>query len=582
MDAPEKRCDLVMKGGITSGVVYPMAVVELARAYRFQNIGGTSAGAIAAVITAAAEHGRDRGGFDKVAKLPEDLSRNLLEKFQPVPKLKPLFDLLVASLDGGRMRLPLALLRGYASDAVLGAALGAAIFLLALYAGSAGFAVLGLLVLVLGAIAMAGRAALRQATEDLPANDYGMCTGLTQPGAKGPALTDWMCRTIDDVAGLGPGEGPLTIRHLHDRGIRTRTVTTDITTHRPFALPMGNNYHAFSESEFRRLFPAYVVDHMIAHSAPVPAHWGDDAGDLHYFRSDALPVVVLARMSLSFPGLISAVPLHRIDYTLMHPDAKARRRRCLFSDGGISSNFPVHFFDCFLPQTPTFGIALAEMDPMRVRPGSADDGRVRLPTDAGRGRLLPTRPFSGMGSFAMALFNAAKDWQDSLQSILPGYRERIVTVSLLPDEGGLNLNMPEETIADLSMLGQRAGSEIVGSFDLNEHRWRRYLVELRGIDQLLRDFSQSWYRTDVQPGAHPYPELASAYAPQSFKKLSREQRDLLKSKAERIAELGRELAADPPLADGALPRSRSRVRNIAEMDDWDGMPPPEDEDTADV
>ncbi len=577
MATPQKSCDLVMKGGITSGVVYPMAVVELAREYRFDNIGGTSAGAIAAVITAAAEYGREEGGFDKVAKLPDDLSKNLLEKFQPTPKLKPLFDLLIASMEGGKTGLPLALLGGYRGDALFGAAPGAAIFLLALFGGSAGFAVLGLLVLLLGAFFMAGRAALRQVTEDVPTHDYGMCTGLTQPGAKGPALTDWMCQTIDDAAGLKPGEGPLTVRHLHDRGIKARTVTTDITTHRPFALPMGNNYHAFSEKEFRRLFPAYVVDHMIANSAPVPDHWGPDAADLHFFRSDALPVVVLARMSLSFPGLISAVPLHRIDYTLVHPDAKPCRRRCLFSDGGISSNFPVHFFDEFLPQTPTFGIALAELDPMRVRPGSGSDGRVRLPSRAGSGLLLPTRPFKGLGGFVMALFDSAKDWQDSLQSILPGYRERIVTVNLSPEEGGMNLNMPRATITELSRLGARAGGEIVESFDLNEHRWRRYLVELRGVDEMLRQFARSWYRTEVQPGAHPYPDLASDYAPKSFKGLSRAQRELLKSKAERIAELGRELEADAPISENGLPRSRSRLRNIAEMDDWDGIPATDEE-----
>jgi len=27
---PERRCDVVMKGGITSGVVYPLAIVVLA------------------------------------------------------------------------------------------------------------------------------------------------------------------------------------------------------------------------------------------------------------------------------------------------------------------------------------------------------------------------------------------------------------------------------------------------------------------------------------------------------------------------------------------------------------------------
>lgn len=53
-----RNADIVMKGGITSGVVYPGAVWELAQAFRFRSIGGTSAGAIAAAATAAAEHGR--------------------------------------------------------------------------------------------------------------------------------------------------------------------------------------------------------------------------------------------------------------------------------------------------------------------------------------------------------------------------------------------------------------------------------------------------------------------------------------------------------------------------------------------
>ena len=34
-----KNCDVVMKGGITSGVVYPPAICELAETYRFRSIG---------------------------------------------------------------------------------------------------------------------------------------------------------------------------------------------------------------------------------------------------------------------------------------------------------------------------------------------------------------------------------------------------------------------------------------------------------------------------------------------------------------------------------------------------------------
>jgi len=50
---PPLMCDIVMKGGITSGVVYPGAIISLAKRYRFRSIGGTSAGAIAAAIAPA-------------------------------------------------------------------------------------------------------------------------------------------------------------------------------------------------------------------------------------------------------------------------------------------------------------------------------------------------------------------------------------------------------------------------------------------------------------------------------------------------------------------------------------------------
>jgi len=39
-EAPRYLCDLILKGGITSGVVYPPAIVELSRDHKFCSIGG--------------------------------------------------------------------------------------------------------------------------------------------------------------------------------------------------------------------------------------------------------------------------------------------------------------------------------------------------------------------------------------------------------------------------------------------------------------------------------------------------------------------------------------------------------------
>ena len=41
---PELQCDVVMKGGITSGVVYNWALTELGATNRLLRVGGASAG----------------------------------------------------------------------------------------------------------------------------------------------------------------------------------------------------------------------------------------------------------------------------------------------------------------------------------------------------------------------------------------------------------------------------------------------------------------------------------------------------------------------------------------------------------
>src|SRR5262245_33841472 len=114
-DIGRRFCDVVLKGGITSGVVYPKAIARLAQQYRFRNIGGTSAGAIAAASAAAAEYRRahatepraQREGFDKVAALPEFFAAragrsrhsNLFHLFRPEARTRRHFAILASMLN---------------------------------------------------------------------------------------------------------------------------------------------------------------------------------------------------------------------------------------------------------------------------------------------------------------------------------------------------------------------------------------------------------------------------------------------------------------------------------------------------
>src|SRR5450755_842840 len=112
----DRYCDLVMKGGITSGVVYPPAICDLAQHYHFRSIGGTSAGAIAAAVTAAAEYQRRTNGTTNGFKLMQGLPTRLGERgadgrsqllrlFQPDVPCRRLFAVLIDSLNqGGTIR----------------------------------------------------------------------------------------------------------------------------------------------------------------------------------------------------------------------------------------------------------------------------------------------------------------------------------------------------------------------------------------------------------------------------------------------------------------------------------------------
>ncbi len=112
---PRRHCDVIMKGGITSGVVYPSAGVELAKRFTLKSIGGASAGAIAAAFFAAAEHRRSalgsNAGFAELETYPGKFGATtssgtsfLLSLFQPAKEARRAFRLLLAFLGPDRWR----------------------------------------------------------------------------------------------------------------------------------------------------------------------------------------------------------------------------------------------------------------------------------------------------------------------------------------------------------------------------------------------------------------------------------------------------------------------------------------------
>jgi predicted acylesterase/phospholipase RssA len=541
------ECDVVMKGGITSGVVYPGAVLELARHYRFRSIGGTSAGGIAAAIVAAAEYSPRRRGFAAVEALPAELGGTtggtpfMLQVFRPDRSTRRLFAAAIGLMAPGRASKLLSLPRAFWRFPALGAALALLAGGLWAFAGvDAGFGVGG--IAVAGLLATAGLAAdVARATLALRENGYGMCRlGPEAVAGKGaPALTEWLHERIQETAGLAPGE-PLTLGHLwagpgasasperlaelwgapRERAVDLQMMTTNLTHGLPMRLPQEPGPDApallFEPRELSGYFPPEIIEHLERHAPELDAATAERVRGRDLRRLDLgpqLPVLVATRMSLSFPLLISAVPLWELDER--DPD-RPGLRRVWFSDGGLTSNFPVHFFDLPLPTRPTFGLDLTSFAPGE-QPGEDPCAAVIGPRPVDAPAPDVSFEISDLFGFLVAIKDAMQNWRDNAQAELPGFRDRIAHVKLAKGEGGLNLRMPPEAITELNARGACAGRELAKAFTgphWNDNRYVRYLTAMSLTERWLRELRYG-YGSPVPAGTTRYRDrvIEGAQAP---------------------------------------------------------------------
>jgi hypothetical protein len=190
-----------------------------------------------------------------------------------------------------------------------------------------------------------------------------------------------------------------------------------------------------------------------------------------------------------------------------------------FSDGGICSNFPIHFFDAWLPTHPTFGVNLTsqlaegsrnQADKVRaIRNRSSyaaqqthimtksDDAETYKDPDV----YLPSPesdpspewiPIPGVIEFFKNIFSTAQNYRDNMQAMLPSYRERIVQIRLSDDEGGLNLDMPSETIERVFGKGSKAGDVLCDpkKFKFEYHQWVRFRVLMKQMEASLNEMNK--------------------------------------------------------------------------------------------
>ncbi|WP_380167033.1 hypothetical protein [Jannaschia sp. R86511] len=312
------------------------------------------------------------------------------------------------------------------------------------------------------------------------------------------------------------------------RLVNLEMMTTDLSRGRPFRFPLavaepddgpagGSEALWFDPGDLcgelavpgadgrRRgcdVLPREVVEAMTA-LTPSRTVWLADGSEkvrLHRLPHPwNLPVVLAVRISLALPVLFTAVRLYRLlpaghvrddlgRSVLHHDERVATQAResvaepLWWSDGGITSNFPVHLFDSYLPRWPSFGLNLG------AHPPGQPTQDVWLPQDWNVS-LVPAGTFGGgFTGLLGAVLDSARNWRDTLQSGLPGFRSRVAAVRQHPSEGGVSLFMPRATVAALALRGAVAGARLRERFrddaQWERHRWLRLRVTATSLEHL--------------------------------------------------------------------------------------------------
>jgi hypothetical protein len=281
---------------------------------------------------------------------------------------------------------------------------------------------------------------------------------------------------------------------LEPRAIDLVLVCSDLNRVQSTSFPFlfDNQRLFYDPAEWARLFPESVLQALDANAWAVASNT-EIPDDLGYGRDEVETAV--ARLGDLGQRL-------RLLRWVGQPEVPEERTpflsRVYLSDGGITSNFPIHLFDAVVPSRPTFAINLlypdddlsieeyGVLDSAAMR-GKAVPGNVRTlgGTRADTGSLQLTdlimpfadgdrvafykeptagTPLAQLAGLGLRVVETARTWGDVSLYNQVGMRDRIIHVRLAGNEGGFNLSMPAQNITALSDKGTFAGSVLACRF----------------------------------------------------------------------------------------------------------------------
>jgi hypothetical protein len=350
------------------------------------------------------------------------------------------------------------------------------------------------------------------------------------------ALTPWLSERLQELAGRPVGGPPLTFGNLQQHNIDFQVMTTNLSRAQPMAMPWSDDVFFFEPAKFEKLFGEAVVKVMVDNPPPLPTAPTEKrdrevllihAGTMRPFpRAEQLPIIVATRDEPQFPAtdLRGSALCGRLRKKgqphLLREGCRVASGQSASSveehakavpppefdvnwssDGGLTANLPVQFFDSPLPTRPTFAIDLARFS--EDHPQSPDERKNSYLPKVNLGGLhrrtarWKPQPVSQLISFGLSLIQTARTWVEEASLVMPGYRDRVVTVYTGDNEGGLNLSMPSDVVTRLSVRGQFAAEELVQRFGpagegWNNHRWLRFRAATAALSEWFNGFDTGY------------------------------------------------------------------------------------------
>ena len=390
---------------------------------------------------------------------------------------------------------------------------------------------------------------------------FDSAAGILPPTTVRANLTDWLTEAMADLAGLGPdevlrfghlwsggdyvpgdpdGTGRAAADNARLRSINLELMSTELIRRAPYRFPLPpaesvDDQPWFDPDDLTGLLPERVIAAMTAGAAPRAVRslaTGSEIALYPFPQPWDLPVVFATRASLALPALFQAVRLYELregsapvrtefgarlgrgGEELRWPGAAGAAevaQELWLTDGGVTSNFPIHMFDSPLPLWPTVGIDLGS------HPAGAGHQDVYLLGDAGAAKELGTPLGRAMSSFIGAVLGTGLQWRDTAQLWMPAFQARIAVVRQRSYEGGNNLFMTTDDIASLALRGVVAGMRLRRRFASDPQWQRQQWLRLRVAAESLAGFSdrlrvslreQSYARLIPEPdGAAPWAVL---------------------------------------------------------------------------